>query len=120
MSNSINTSSFLGTVDAFKKIYANEGVAGLYRGFWISSVQIVSGVFYISTYEGIRHMMAQRNVDVRIRALVGGGCASVVSQTIVVPFDIISQHLMVLGIVQGKNSNVQVCFFHFLLFICKI
>ncbi|EEB15276.1 mitochondrial glutamate carrier, putative [Pediculus humanus corporis] len=96
-----------GTVDAFKKIYAFEGIAGLYRGFWISSVQIVSGVFYISTYEGIRHMMAQKNIDCRIRALIGGGCASVVSQTIVVPFDIISQHLMVLGIIQNKTSKVQ-------------
>ncbi|KAK6635486.1 hypothetical protein RUM44_000738 [Polyplax serrata] len=94
-----------GTVDAFKKIYSSEGVAGLYRGFWISSVQIVSGVFYISTYEGIRHMLAQKNMDGKVRALVGGGCASVVSQTIVVPFDIISQHLMVLGVVNNNTSK---------------
>lgn len=53
-------------------------------------------------------MMAQKNIDCRIRALIGGGCASVVSQTIVVPFDIISQHLMVLGIIQNKTSKVQV------------
>lgn len=53
--------------------------------------------------------MAQKNVDGRIRALVGGGCASVVSQTIVVPFDIISQHLMVLGLVQNNTTKVQVC-----------
>lgn len=32
-----------GMIDAYGKIYKSEGVSGLYRGFWISSVQIVSG-----------------------------------------------------------------------------
>lgn len=51
-------------------------------------------------------MLAQKNMDGKVRALVGGGCASVVSQTIVVPFDIISQHLMVLGVVNNNTSKV--------------
>lgn len=99
---------YRGTIDAFRKIYTCEGVAGLYRGFWISSIQIVSGVFYISTYEGVRHLMAQKNIDGSVRALVGGGCASIVGQTIVVPFDVISQHLMVLGLVETNSKKTQV------------
>ncbi|XP_014219495.1 solute carrier family 25 member 44 [Copidosoma floridanum] len=93
---------YTGMIDAYKKIYKLEGFAGLYRGFWISSIQIVSGVFYVSTYEGVRHLLNQEPVtaklDSRIKALIGGGCASVVGQTIVVPFDVLSQHLMVLGV----------------------
>lgn len=58
---------------------------------------IISGVFYISTYEGVRHILAPFNIDSRIRALVAGGLASIVGQTIIVPFDVISQHLMMLG-----------------------
>jgi solute carrier family 25 protein 44 len=89
-------------IDAYRKIYKLEGISGLYRGFWISSIQIVSGVFYVSTYEGVRHILNQdtmtARIDSRIKALIGGGAASVVSQTIVVPFDVLSQHLMVLGV----------------------
>ncbi|CAK9794914.1 Solute carrier family 25 member 44 [Anthophora plagiata] len=98
-----------GMIDAYKKIYQVEGVAGLYRGFWISSIQIVSGVFYISTYEGVRHLLGQNgvigNVDSRVKALIAGGAASLVGQTIVVPFDVLSQHLMVLGISNNKQGR---------------
>lgn len=55
------------------------------------------GVFYISTYEGVRHILSHQNIDSKIRALVAGGLASVVGQTIIVPFDVVSQHLMMLG-----------------------
>ncbi|XP_015434883.1 PREDICTED: solute carrier family 25 member 44 [Dufourea novaeangliae] len=96
-----------GVIDALRKIYTVEGVAGLYRGFWISSIQIVSGVFYVSTYEGVRHLLGQDDVighvDSRVKALLAGGAASLVGQTIVVPFDVLSQHLMVLGI--NNNSK---------------
>lgn len=96
-------------LDAYAKIYKYEGFSGLYRGFWISSVQIISGVFYISTYEGVRHVLTQHNVNnSRVKALIAGGAASLVGQTIVVPFDVISQHLMMMGI---RNSDKVICFY---------
>ncbi|CAK9807678.1 Solute carrier family 25 member 44 [Anthophora quadrimaculata] len=79
-----------GMIDAYKKIYQVEGVAGLYRGFWISSIQI-NGVI--------------GNVDSRVKALIAGGAASLVGQTMVVPFDVLSQHLMVLGISTNKQGR---------------
>ncbi|KAF7282321.1 hypothetical protein GWI33_002894 [Rhynchophorus ferrugineus] len=94
---------YRGMFDAYGKIYKYEGFSGLYKGFWISSVQIVSGVFYISTYEGVRHLLSKKNVDSRLRALVAGGCASLVGQTIIVPFDVLSQHLMMMGTVSDKK-----------------
>lgn len=100
---------YSGMVDACRKIYKVEGLAGLYRGFWISSIQIVSGVFYVSTYESVRHILGQDSVigqiDSRIKALIAGGAASLVGQTIVVPFDVLSQHLMVLGINTTKHGK---------------
>ncbi|XP_063917913.1 solute carrier family 25 member 44 isoform X2 [Zophobas morio] len=90
--------------DAYGKIYRYEGLAGLYRGFWVSSVQIISGVFYISVYEGVRHWLAQRNIDSRVRALIAGGSASMVGQTIIVPFDVLSQHLMMMGVHGGGDK----------------
>lgn len=95
---------YKGMFDCAFKIYKSEGVPGLYRGFWISSFQIVSGVFYISTYEGVRHVLRDLGVGQRVRSFFGGACASVVGQTIIVPFDVISQHAMVLGMGMGKSS----------------
>lgn len=99
---------YKGMIDCAMKIYRSEGVPGLYRGFWISSVQIVSGVFYISTYEGVRHILNDVGAGHRVKALVGGGCASLVGQTIIVPFDVISQHAMVLGMSAHAGSKVDI------------
>ncbi|XP_063231624.1 solute carrier family 25 member 44 isoform X2 [Bacillus rossius redtenbacheri] len=86
-----------------------EGVPGLYRGFWVSTFQVASGVLYISTYEGVRHALATNGVDnARAKSLAAGGCASLVSQTAVVPFDVLSQHLMVLGVAGHGSSDRKV------------
>jgi len=96
---------YKGTFDAFRQILAHEGVRGLYRGFWISCFQVVSGLCYVSTYEGVRYILQNNGVQNNsVKSLVGGASASLVGQTIIVPFDVISQHLMILGTIskQGK------------------
>ncbi|CAG5001040.1 unnamed protein product [Parnassius apollo] len=94
--------AYKGVTDAITKIYRNEGISGLYRGFWLSSFQIISGVFYISTYEGVRHELGKYDVSPKMKSFIGGGCASLVGQTVIVPFDVLSQHLMVLGLAKGR------------------
>lgn len=96
---------YKGLIDASCKIYSTEGVSGLYRGFWINSIQIVSGVLYIGTYEGVRHITGEYNVKPQIRTVLAGGAASFVGQTIIVPFDVISQHLMLLGLVENNSRS---------------
>ncbi|XP_049884278.1 solute carrier family 25 member 44 [Pectinophora gossypiella] len=96
--------AYKGVTDAITNIYKNEGVSGLYRGFWLSSFQIISGVFYISTYEGVRHELGKYDISPRMKSFIGGGCASIVGQTIIVPFDVLSQHLMVLGLVKSRAA----------------
>lgn len=103
-------SVYSGTLDAFSKILKYEGFSGLYKGFWINSLQIASGVFYVTTYETVRHVLAvkasmQSN---RSKALIAGGVASVVGQTIIVPFDVISQHMMILGQLDHSKTRVRV------------
>ena len=51
------SNEYNGTWDAGRKILRTEGVRGLYRGFFVSAFQVVSGVFYVSTYEGVRHFL---------------------------------------------------------------
>ena len=38
---------------------------------------MVSGIFYVSTYEGVRHILDKNGVrDPRVKAMLGGSCAS--------------------------------------------
>ena len=61
--------------------------------------------FLVSTYEGVRHALEQNNVtNTKVKAFVGGCCASIVGQTIIVPFDVISQHIMLIGLVEKQNN----------------
>lgn len=97
---------YSGMIDAGSKIYRKEGMSGLYRGFWISAVQIFSGSCYIYTYEAVRHIGTNYGAGPTTKTLLAGGCASVVGQTLVVPFDVISQHMMVLGMgTHGTDLN---------------
>ena len=97
---------YKGTFDAFSKILKYEGPTGLYKGFWISNLMIVSQISYISTYEGVRHYLA-RNSDLsnKSKSFIAGGCASFAGQTFTVPIDIVSQHLQVLGPKQKGKST---------------
>ncbi|XP_075528217.1 solute carrier family 25 member 44 [Dermacentor variabilis] len=90
---------YSGTFDACSKILRYEGFVGLYRGFWINTIQMFSGIGYIFTYEKVRDVLS-RHADIhdrRLKGLIAGGCSSLVSQTIITPFDVVSQHIMVLG-----------------------
>lgn len=70
----------------------------------MSSVQILSGVGYIATYEGARYTVSQYNPTNAVKSFAAGAAAALVSQTIIVPFDVISQHLMVLGLVSQQSQ----------------
>ncbi|KAI2798118.1 hypothetical protein RDWZM_000026 [Blomia tropicalis] len=98
---------YKGTYDCFRSIVRNEGFSGLYKGFWVNTMQVVSGFGYIITYEKVRHILSKNDInDNRIRGLIAGGCGSLVSQTIICPFDVISQHLMLWGSKSRTNSTL--------------
>jgi len=92
------SNEYSGTWDAGRKIVRTEGVRGLYRGFFVSAFQVVSGLFYVSTYESVRHFLDTNNItqNSKVKAFIGGGCGSIVGQTCIVPFDVISQHMMLI------------------------
>merc|ERR1711997_866226 len=53
---------YKGTFDAGRKILHNEGFRGLYRGFFVSAFQVVSGVCYVSTYESVRPILDSQGI----------------------------------------------------------
>uniref|UniRef100_A0A8D3E5G0 Solute carrier family 25 member 44b n=1 Tax=Scophthalmus maximus TaxID=52904 RepID=A0A8D3E5G0_SCOMX len=94
-------SLYSGTFDAFYKILRAEGVRGLYRGFMVNSLTLISGQAYITTYELVRKHVSQYTEDNMVKSLVAGGAASLVAQSITVPIDVVSQQLMMQG--QGER-----------------
>lgn len=90
--------NYTGTSDALMKIIKFEGWRSLYKGFWINSMQVISGIGYLITYEKVRDVLGKRGItDSRVKGLIGGGVSSLVGQTLITPFDVVSQHIMVLG-----------------------
>lgn len=100
---------YKGTFDAFVKISRNEGMSGLYRGFWVSCLHLLPSMTYITTYEWIRHHLSSRGdiTDSRVLSFTSGGLASIVGQTFSVPIDIVTQHLMLMGGRTGNSGRVK-------------
>lgn len=92
---------YSGTFDAFCKILRTEGIGGLYRGFMVNTFTLISGQAYITTYELVRKYTSNYSPSNTVKSVVAGGAASLVAQTITVPIDIVSQHLMMQG--QGEH-----------------
>ncbi|XP_035925868.1 solute carrier family 25 member 44 isoform X2 [Halichoerus grypus] len=87
-------SLYHGTFDAFIKILRADGVTGLYRGFLVNTFTLISGQCYVTTYELTRKFVADYSQNNTVKSLVAGGSASLVAQSITVPIDVVSQHLM--------------------------
>ena len=84
-----------GTFDAFRKVLKHEGIRGLYKGFMVSTVGMVSGQLYISTYEIVRSRL--HGYSTEMKGLIGGAGATLVAQSVTVPVDIVTQTMMMQG-----------------------
>ena len=69
-------------------------MTGLYRGFLVNTFTLISGQCYVTTYELTRKFVADYSQSNTVKSLVAGGSASLVAQSITVPIDVVSQHLM--------------------------
>jgi solute carrier family 25 protein 44 len=92
-------SYYSGTADAFYKVVRGEGFRGLYKGFLFSSLGMVSGQMYLTTYEMTRSYLSGYRSEVR--GLVAGGTATLVGQSVTVPIDIVTQIMMMQGQAAG-------------------
>lgn len=90
---------YKGMWDAMFKISRTEGMLGLYRGFWFNSLQAIPSMMYIATYDHVRQYMKDYTTltNSSVRSLIAGGTASIVGQSVSVPIDIMTQHMMLLG-----------------------
>ncbi|KRZ95562.1 Solute carrier family 25 member 44, partial [Trichinella sp. T8] len=94
----------MGTLGTFRHILANEGTRALYRGFLPNSLQMTSVMTYLMLYEKIREKLAKHDVaNSHLRAFIAGAGATAGAQLILVPLDVVSQHMMVSHILSKKH-----------------
>ena len=98
-------SMYTGTLNALATVVKYEGLSGLYKGYLVNSLQCLPHVLYITTYEKVRQQVSLLTANIYVMAFVGGAAGSVVGQTISVPLDVISQHLMLVGQKSAKSNS---------------
>ncbi|GAB9463544.1 hypothetical protein Gpo141_00000999 [Globisporangium polare] len=95
---------YSGVFDAFRKIARQEGVRGLYKGFGANTAVLFTSNIYVSVYELARkQVLTHTQFSEKAANFAGGACASLASQTLVVPLDIVSQRMMLAG--QGGTTR---------------
>ncbi|KAJ3186433.1 mitochondrial thiamine pyrophosphate transporter [Irineochytrium annulatum] len=103
-------SIYKGFFDAFRTIYAKEGLGGFYRGVWPSVFQIMPymGIMFESQRifkESLQRLKGSRYLPkMATEDFVSGGLAGIVSKTAVMPFDVVRKRLQVQG--PDRNSYV--------------
>lgn len=95
---------YSGTADAFSKVVRREGFRGLYKGFVFSSLGLVSGQLYLTTYEVVRSYLAGYGYGSELRGLIAGGTATLVGQSVTVPVDVVTQIMMMQGQVTSTRT----------------
>ncbi|KAI8841762.1 solute carrier family 25 member 44-like protein [Chytridium lagenaria] len=102
------------TFKTFKTILRQEGFRALYQGFTVTAIgAIPAQVLYLSSFEASKHYLERLfsspslststwhpNQIAVLCNFLGGGIASLSSQCVVIPIDVVSQKLMI----QNKKS----------------
>ena len=94
----IQSSIYKGTWHALTTTVRYEGFRSLYKGFLVYNCQLVPGLIYITTFEATRshaNILTRNNY---LRAGIAGSIASLISQILACPIDVISQHMQLVGL----------------------
>ncbi|KAL9045118.1 MAG: hypothetical protein Q9214_001800 [Letrouitia sp. 1 TL-2023] len=91
---------YSGLSNALSRILKAEGIGSLWRG--ISSVALGAGpahAVYFATYEAVKHAMGgnEGNEHHPVAAATSGACATIASDALMNPFDVVKQRMQVHG-----------------------
>ncbi|CAJ2508749.1 Uu.00g137750.m01.CDS01 [Anthostomella pinea] len=93
-----SSSAYKGMIESTMRIASGEGVLKLWRG--MSSVVVGAGpahAVYFATYEAVKHLMGgnQAGVHHPLAAATSGACATIASDALMNPFDVIKQRMQI-------------------------
>jgi len=93
-----NQVAYRNTLDAFRQILFKEGVKGLFKGVTVQLLGVLPAqVAYLSTLEVSKATAQSYGMSSLVSHMISGGLASLVSTTIAVPVDVVSQRQMIQG-----------------------
>ncbi|KAI2627511.1 mitochondrial RNA-splicing protein MRS3 [Hypoxylon sp. NC1633] len=90
--------AYKGMIQSTMRIASGEGVLKLWRG--MSSVVVGAGpahAVYFATYEAVKHLMGGNRAGVHhpLAAATSGACATIASDALMNPFDVIKQRMQI-------------------------
>lgn len=110
-----HSTQYSGGFHAFKQIIKQESLRGLFKGYIpLTMGTIPTHLLYVTTLDYLRYQISKNSTWLAgdsvytqaIRSSLAASAASVVSLAVVVPFDVISQQLMIQdGVVQKQRFN---------------
>ena len=103
---------FKGLVDVYKKTFASDGIAGLYRGFGVSCVGIIlyRGC-YFGFYDTLKPILLGNNSGILLSFLLGYA-VTVVSEIVAYPVDTVRRRMMMTSGQAVKYKNSLDCLLH--------
>jgi len=99
---------FKGSLDCGIKIFQNEGIAGLYKGFSVTALRELPSIgVYFSVYRFLRERIDERLGPAwqTTSTVVAGGLAGCCSWFVVYPLDVIKTNIQVHSFISGGNQG---------------
>ncbi|EJT75281.1 mitochondrial RNA-splicing protein MRS3 [Gaeumannomyces tritici R3-111a-1] len=95
-----SAAAYKGMLQGTYRIASTEGILSLWRG--MSSVVVGAGpahAVYFATYEAVKHLMGGNKAGEHhpLAALTSGACATIASDALMNPFDVIKQRMQIKG-----------------------
>ena len=101
----VQSSIYRGTWHALISTVRYEGFRSLYKGFLVYNCQLLPGLIYITTFETTRARASVITKNEYLRAGIGGTIASLLSQVLSCPIDVISQHMQLVGLTSPTKKT---------------
>jgi hypothetical protein len=101
----VQSTIYKGTWHALQTTIHYEGFRSLYKGFLVYNCQLLPGLMYITTFEATRSRANIITENEYLRAGLGGTLASLFSQVLACPIDIISQHMQLVGLTSPAKKT---------------
>lgn len=91
------SNNFVQTLGTIRHIYANEGLAGFFKGFWVTCARDVPSLgLYFLTYKSMRSLLdSYRILSHDLSIAIAGGFAGAVSWAAVYPLDVIKTNIQI-------------------------
>ena len=99
---------FKGSIDCGIKIFQNEGITGLYKGFSVTALRELPSIgVYFSVYRFLREQIDERLGPAwqTTSTVVAGGLAGCCSWSVVYPLDVIKTNIQVHSFISGGNQG---------------